>query len=231
MTVSLRNPIRILIADKSQVVCDSIRGMLDREADIQVIGSAVTADNFMPLLDEATVALIHSTFGMEEAVALIEQIATMRPTVKILVFGVNENPDEILCYIEAGAAGYILQQESLEDLLAKVRAACQNEALISPGVAAVLMSRLSEMRQQQETLINLQERLTAVDALSPREREVLGLLSAGNSNQEIAQQLVIEYGTVKNHVHNILRKLESNNRTEAASLYRIYQERSPNSYC
>jgi DNA-binding NarL/FixJ family response regulator len=231
MTVSLRTPIRILIADKSQVVCDSVRGMLDREADIQVIGSAVTADNFAPLLEEATVALVHTTLGMEEAIALIEQMSAMRPDVKILVFGVNENPDEILCYIEAGAAGYVLQQESLDDLLTKVRAACQNQALISPGVAAILMSRLSEMRQQQETLINLQERLTAVDALSPREREVLGLLSQGSSNQEIAQQLVIEYGTVKNHVHNILRKLESNNRTEAASLFRIYQERSPDSFC
>jgi RNA polymerase sigma factor (sigma-70 family) len=205
--------------------------MLDREADIQVIGSAVTADNFMPLLDEASVVLIHATMGMEESIAMIGQMSALRPSVKILVFGVGENPDEILCYIEAGAAGYILQQESLDDLLAKVRAACQNEALISPSVAAILMSRLSEMRQQQETLINLQERLTAVDALSPREREVLGLLSAGCSNQEIAQQLVIEYGTVKNHVHNILRKLESNNRTEAASLYRIYQERSPDSFC
>lgn len=231
MTLTLETPIRILIADKSQVVCDSIRGVLNREDDIQVVGGAVTADNFLPMLDEATVVLIHATMGMEEAIAMIEQIVATRPSVKILVFGVNENPDEILCYIEAGASGYILQQESLGDLLTKVRAACQNEALISPGVAAILMSRLSEMRQQQDTLINLQERLTAVDALSPREREVLGLLGSGYSNQEIAQQLVIEYGTVKNHVHNILRKLESNNRTEAASLYRIYLERSPDSFC
>ena len=231
MTLTLQTPIRILIADKSQVVCDSIRGVLNRETDIEVVAGAVTADNFLPMLEDATVVLVHATMGMEEAIAMIEQIVATRPSVKILVFGVNENPDEILCYIEAGAAGYILQQESLDDLLTKVRAACHNQALISPGVAAILMSRLSEMRQQQETLINLQERLTAVDALSPREREVLGLLGEGCSNQEIAHQLVIEYGTVKNHVHNILRKLESNNRTEAASLYRIYLERSPDSFC
>jgi DNA-binding NarL/FixJ family response regulator len=231
MNVSLRTPIRILVADKSQVVCDSMRGMLDREDDIQVVGCAVTGENITPLLDEATVVLIHSAMGMENAIALTEEIVTTRQDVKVLVFGVTENPDEILCYVEAGAAGYILQHESLDNLLSKVRAACQNEALISPGVAAILMSRLSELRQQQETLINLQERLTAVDALSPREREVLGLLSEGCSNQEIAHQLVIEYGTVKNHVHNILRKLESTNRTEAASLFRIYQERSPDSFC
>ena len=107
MTVSLRTPIRILIADKSQVVCDSVRGMLDREADIQVIGSAVTADNFMPLLEEASVALIHATMGMEYAISLIEQMSALRPSVKILVFGVSESPDEILCYIEAGAAANV----------------------------------------------------------------------------------------------------------------------------
>ena len=74
MSIMLRTPIRILIADRSQVVCDSVRGMLDRENDIQVVGSAVTGDNLLPLLDEATVALIHATMGIEEAISLIERI-------------------------------------------------------------------------------------------------------------------------------------------------------------
>lgn len=91
MTLILETPIRILIADKSQVVCDSIRGVLNREDDIQVVGGAVTADNFLPMLDEATVVLVHATLGMEEAIAMIEQIVATRPSVKILVFGAPTN--------------------------------------------------------------------------------------------------------------------------------------------
>lgn len=116
-------------------------------------------------------------------------------------------------WVEAGVQGYVDNESSVDDLIRSVRSAHRGEAHISPQVAGALMRRLAEFASRFE---DLEPEPANLAELTPREMEVLQLLVCDFSNQEIADHLVLEVGTVKNHVHNILGKLEVNNRQEAA---------------
>lgn len=136
------------------------------------------------------------------------------PSAKILVIGLRESEQAILKYVEAGVDGYVLRDNSVDTLLQKIRAAAQGRALVSPDIAHAIMSRLTELAQ----LFSRVE--TALDdpvELTPREQEVLDLVGEGLTNRQIADRLYIEVGTVKNHVHNILQKLEVSSREDAAA--------------
>ncbi|NIT57547.1 MAG: hypothetical protein GWN00_15355 [Aliifodinibius sp.] len=128
-------------------------------------------------------------------------------------------PNVILQYIEAGASGYVLQNESVEDMMEKLHAAKEEKALVSPMVAASMIDRLTQLANLDMPLAYMENKDNMIYELTPREEEVLGLVADGCTNKEIAEELVIECGTVKNHVHNILKKLEVNSRYEAASIF------------
>lgn len=104
-----------------------------------------------------------------------------------------------------------------------MRAVQSGEALVSPNIAAALMSRVSELAQ---LFADVESGLNEAADLTPRECEILGLIGQGLTNQEIADRLVIEVGTVKNHVHSILQKLEVGNRRDAAAYLAVIEERA-----
>lgn len=120
----------------------------------------------------------------------------------------------VLRYIEEGAAGYVVEEDSLGDLVRKIRRVYANEFLVSPHIGGALIARLAELKRR----VNSVRTMSALESfhepaeLTPREWEILRLIEQGMSNQEIANSLVIEMGTVKNHVHNILRKLDVQSR-------------------
>jgi DNA-binding NarL/FixJ family response regulator len=116
--------------------------------------------------------------------------------------------------MEAGASGYILKDHSLEDLVETIRAAQDGKVFVSPQIAAAMMERLSNLAQ---LFSDVENSVTGTAGLTSRELEVLGLIGQGLTNQEIAEKLVIEIGTVKNHVHSILEKLNVGSRGEAAA--------------
>jgi DNA-binding NarL/FixJ family response regulator len=132
----------------------------------------------------------------------------------VLALGLTEEKKRVLRYVEAGASGYILKDDSLEDLIEIVRATQEGKVFVSPQIAAAMMERLSDLAQ---IFAGVENNLTDTTTLTSREMEVLELISKGYTNQQIAQNLVIEVGTVKNHVHNILEKLNVNSRGEAAA--------------
>jgi DNA-binding NarL/FixJ family response regulator len=116
--------------------------------------------------------------------------------------------------VEAGATGYVLKDDSLEDLIETVRAAQDGKVFVSPQIAAAIMERLSGLAR---LFSDVENNITNATDLTARELEVLKLISEGRTNQQIAENLVIEVGTVKNHVHNILDKLNVSSRREAAA--------------
>jgi DNA-binding NarL/FixJ family response regulator len=132
--------------------------------------------------------------------------------------------DVILQYIEAGIAGYVLRDDSVDQLLHAVRAVYRGEAVVSPDIAAALMTRIAQ-------LSNVCQGTTWSESgvfleLTPRERQVLVLVQQGLSNQEIAASLTIELGTVKNHIHNILRKLNVRSRHDAVAYLLVTRDNS-----
>lgn len=215
--------IRILLAHPSRLVCDSLRAALDNEKDVYVVGCATTVEELHFLLPHGNVVLLGTELENNSAVDILDDIRMTHSQINVLVMGVDERPESILRYVEAGASGYILQNESVEEMVEKLQAAHEEKAIISPSIAAALMERVSCLANLESPLAFMEARESQLDELTSREEDVLQLINEGCTNQEIADRLFIECGTVKNHVHNILKKLDVNNRHEAASLFTMQQ--------
>jgi DNA-binding NarL/FixJ family response regulator len=212
--------IRILIAHPSRLISDSLRNVLDKEQNVTVIGCALNTEELNFLLPHANVALIGADLDSKSNIFdTLHNIHLTHSHVKVIMLGVDDQPQNILRYIEAGAIGWIAQDESLEGVVRKVVAAREEKAYVSPAVAALMMERIAQLSRHQVHAVSFQGRQELVDELTSRECEVLDLIGAGYTNKDIASKLVIECGTVKNHVHNILRKLETTNRHDAVALY------------
>ena len=210
--------IRVLIVEEVRAICEVIATVLRAEPDVEVAGCATNVDEVVAHLNACDVVLVNTTLHNESSARMIRTMRKLAPDVKIVVMGLVRSQNAILQCIEAGVSGYVLRDSSLEDLLKNIRAAYNNEALVSPPIAAALMSYVAELVGFDPAN---EHELAAPQRLTRREREVLSLVQQGLTNQEIAESLVIELGTVKNHVHNILRKLNVNSRRDAVHVSRL----------
>jgi two-component system, NarL family, response regulator LiaR len=211
--------IRILVVYEHQLIGDIITAALQAEADIQVIGYAATPEAVFSRLQETSCDIVVVSIELPEnaALQLTHRLFEQYNQVKVLITDLIRSTTAVLQCIEAGAAGYVYTDESLSDLLKKVRALHRDEFPVAPGVASGLMNRLAELKRLAETEKEnrLPVRTNQCEDLTAREREVLSLMAKGHTNQEIAEALIIEVGTVKNHVHNIFRKLDIQHREHA----------------
>lgn len=207
--------IRLLLVDEIQLTCNILAAVLGAEPDIEVVACATGADAALARAAECDVVLVNTDVGSSSSLDLLRSIRDVASAAKVLMLGLTESEEQVLPYIQAGAFGYVLADESVEDLLTRIRTAHQDKALVSPDIAAALITRLNELSQM--ALGSLGGDNGAPD-LTPREQEILGLIERGLTNQQIARELFIEVGTVKNHVHNILQKLDVGSREDAAAV-------------
>ena len=206
--------IRVLIVNEIQLIGQAIATVLADEPDIDVTGCVGSGPEALRLAAESDVVLISPRLPENGALALTRTLAERFPSLKILAMGLVESRAWVLEYVEAGADGYVARDDSIEDLLRRMRAAHKDQAMVSPEIAAALMDRVARYAKLfDEVEAGLYEEAD----LTPRERETLELIGEGLTNQEIADRLVIEVGTVKNHVHSILTKLGVSNRDDAAA--------------
>ena len=152
--------------------------------------------------------------AMPAALATLRVVAAEHPHVRVLALAVEETEAIVIACAEAGVAGYVPRDVSVAEVAAMVREAARGEATCSPRIAARLLHRVAVLAAGR-----------AADAapdtgLTPRETEILALIDDGLSNKQIALRLCIEVATVKNHVHNILNKLQVSRRGEAAAMVR-----------
>jgi len=216
--------IRVLIVHETRLICDLKSTVLRNETDIEVLGCVASADEALALLKKSPcdIVLVSVTLPDDGAFMLTRTVTKLGNPVKILITGLTESKAVILRCIEEGVAGYVNTDESLTDLVRKIRCVSQGEFLVSPGIAAALISRIGELKKLVTELNGFKDmnpnHLYA--ELTERECEVLDLIEQGASNQEIASCLCIELGTVKNHVHNILDKLDVRTRKHAAIIAR-----------
>ncbi|MBI1299018.1 response regulator [bacterium] len=215
--------IHIIIVDQVRLILESISAALDGEPDISILGVTSGKEEALSLLATCEracdVVLVSADLPEDDALTLVRKCINLERPPRVLVMGVPEAEPVIMTFIEAGAAGYILKEDTVAHLLQNIRAAYNGEAIISPEIAMSLMERVNQ----------LADRVVDFDAgyyssLTRREREILELLAQDLTNQEIADHLFIELGTVKNHVHHILDKLNVNSRQDASSYLHLVQK-------
>jgi len=210
----MNKPIRIFIADDNRLLREGLASMLVEIDDISVVGMASSGrqalEQIKQLLPE--IALIDIGMPDKDGLDVTQELYKALPAVKVIILGMPDLTDEIMACIEAGAAGYVLKEASFEYLVESIRSVQRGESFCSPRMAASLFSRIAELAGERIPENSVK--------LTPREVEVINKIADGLSNKEIAGQLFIEEQTVKNHIHNILDKLQLHNRLEAVQYAR-----------
>ena len=204
------NPIRILLVEDQTLMRQGLKTILDLEPGLKVVGEAEEAANGIRLaLDlRPDIILMDVQLPGESGVEATAAICATWPEAKVIILTTFDRDDYVFQGIRAGALGYLLKDTPADDLIDTIRRVHGGEVFIQPRIASRALRELAQPQPDPLT------------PLSEREREVLVLLAQGNSNREIAEKLIITEGTVKNHVSNILSKLQAENRTQAAIIAR-----------
>lgn len=208
--------IRVLIVERTALMCNLTRAAIEPESDIVIIGATTSKQEAINALGKCDVMVVRHEFAQSLALQMVEHVARHHPGVKPVVLDVPRSHLLILPYIEAGAAGYVLDNDSLHRMAYRIRGVYKGEPIVDPDVVGSIIERLVELtRTWQAKSSGLQQ----ASALTKREQEVLGFIAQGATNRQIAEKLNIEIGTVKNHVHHILKKLDVSSRNEASSYF------------
>lgn len=191
--------------------------VLGQQPNVTVVSTVAYASEVLDELNllRPTIVILDLCLPEREGLAEARQIRRSYSEAKILMMGLTDLESDVLASIEAGAAGYLPREASLEDLRRSIQAVAAGEALVSPKVAAVLFSRVADAANEREL-----RRALGLPSLTRRELEIVALIEEGLSNKEIAVRLQIELPTVKNHIHKILDKLQLDGRREAARFAR-----------
>lgn len=208
--------LRLLVVDDQPLFRKALAGLVNAQLDMAVVGEA---DNGIEALDrvrtlDPDVVVMDVNMPVAGGVDGVRAIRAAGYATKILMLTISEEDDDLFDAIRAGANGYLLKNIRPEALFDDIRGVMRGEAPIAPAIAHKLLDALRDGPPRAHASGPPGE---GDEALTRRETEILQLVAAGLSNKEIASQLTITEGTVKNHVHNTLEKLHLSNRTQAAA--------------
>jgi DNA-binding NarL/FixJ family response regulator len=206
-----REPIRVGIVDDQELFRRGLVMLVGAEDDIEVVGEASDGEEAAALAEEKAPDVILMDVRMPrmsgtEACLTIKQVA---PSAKIIMLTMSDDEVDLYDAIKNGASGYLLKDASIDEVAHAIRLVADGQSLISPSMAAKLLEEFKTISRTGGKAEDLAPRLT------DRELEVLNLVARGLNNREIARDLYISENTVKNHVRNILEKLQLHSRMEA----------------
>ena len=202
--------IRILIADDHPLFRDGLRALLESVPDMQVIGEVATGNEVMAQALQPDVILMDIKMPGLNGIEATRRILQASPHIRILVITMFEDDESVFAAIRAGARGYLLKGAVQEETLRAIRAVASGEAIFGRAIAERLMHYFGSTRPMGKS-----GPAQFFPELTDREYEILALLAQRKSNAEIAAHLVLSPKTVRNHVSNILSKLQVADRTEA----------------
>jgi two-component system, NarL family, nitrate/nitrite response regulator NarL len=204
-----RRAIGVLIVADVRLYREGLATSLASREHLFVVATSSDRSDARAKVHEAGPDVVVVDVAMRESLELIRDLRREAGATKILAFAVEEVASDILDCAEAGAAGYVTADASIDDLVAAIERIAREELVCSPRIAAKLFRRMSERFDEPGT--------THAKPLTMRERQVLDFIRLGLSNKEIAEKLCIAEPTVKSHVHNLLDKLEVSSRAQAAA--------------
>ncbi len=211
---SPERPIRVFLLDDHEVVRRGVQDLLDAEPDIEVVGDAGTADHALargPAL-RPDVAVLDVRLPDGDGVSVCRELRSRMPGLACLMLTSFDDDDALLDAIMAGAAGYVLKEIKGADLVAAVRTVASGRSMLDPATTTRLMTTLRGEENATEPQAD------ALSDLSPREREIVGLIGEGLTNRQIGKRLYLSEKTVKNHISRLLAKLGVERRIQAAVL-------------
>ena len=208
---------RVVVVDDHDLFRTGLMNLLT-EQGIHVVGEAATGEAAVKLVRDLAPDVVVMDIHMPgiSGVDATRELAAVAPRSRVVVLTISEEDGDVVDAVMAGACGYLLKSSSIEELVAGIRAAAAGESLISPQIAAKVLQQLRAQSKDADAAATIRAEL------SDRELEVLKLIANGKDNAQIASELFISPKTVKNHISNILMKLQIENRIQAA----VYAVRS-----
>jgi DNA-binding NarL/FixJ family response regulator len=209
--------LRVLVVDDHDLFRTGLRNLLE-EQGVNVVGEAENGETAIRLASDLAPDVVIMDLNMPGAggVETTRRLSSLAPLSRVVVLTISADDDDVMNAVMAGACGYLLKDSSIQELIAGIRAASAGESLISPQIAAKVLQRLRAQSKDADAAETIRAEL------SDRELQVLKLIANGKDNAQIARELFISPKTVKNHISNILMKLQIENRIQAA----VYAVRS-----
>lgn len=206
--------IRVLLVDDQSLFREGLETLLSVHKDIQVIGQASNGQEAVEVATklQPDVVLMDVRMPILDGVRATRLLKEALPQCKVIVLTTFDDDEYIFDALRTGAVGYLLKDVASAQLVEAIRAAERGESILEPSVAAKVIAEFSRV----SSMVPAVQMGQLVEPLSERELEILAMIASGASNKEIANQLFIAEGTVKNHVTHILGKLGVRDRTQAA---------------
>ena len=211
------DPIRVLVVDDHALFRRGLEMVLAEEPDIELVGEASDGAEAVEKAGEALpdVVLMDIRMPKSSGIEACRAMKEVAPSAKIVMLTISDEEEDLFEAIRAGASGYLLKDIPYDEVADVVRAVHGGQSLINPSMAAKLLTEFAALAKRDG-----EERAQEVPApkLTDREMEVLRLVARGMNNRDIAKELFISENTVKNHVRNILEKLQIHSRMEAVMI-------------
>jgi len=205
-------PIRVLVVDDHALFRRGLEMVLEQEPDIEVVGEAGDGSQAVQKSIETApdIVLMDVRMPKGSGIEACRAIKEAVPSAKIIMLTISDEELDLYEAIKAGATGYLLKEISIEEVASAIRAVQNGQSLISPSMASKLLTEFAIMVKRGD-----EKEQVPTPRLTDREMEVLRLVARGLNNRDIAKELFISENTVKNHVRNILEKLQLHSRMEA----------------
>lgn len=202
---------RVLIVEDHQVVAEGLAVLLSDHPELLVVGWAGSVGDVERIAATEPVDVVVADYWLPDGngVEAVAALRRLQPDVSAVFLSADDSDEVILAALEAGAAGYLVKTAGGADVAAAVRRAIDGEILVPARQLANLLARRREQAHRQA------ERSRLMDSLTPRERQILGLMAEGLDNREISRQLGVSYATVRSHVRHLLVKLDARSKLEA----------------
>jgi DNA-binding NarL/FixJ family response regulator len=203
---------QVLVIEDNRLVRDGLADLLNAQPDFTVVGAVETANTALLKETKPDVALVDATLGNGDSLRLVASIKKTTPATRVIVMALLPVREDVSEFIRAGASGFLVKDATVDECVKTIRSVAQGTDVVPPVLAGTLLSHIADTAMEQTDIPVLH----AV-RMTNREREIVGLISEGLSNKDIAQRLDIATYTVKSHVHNILEKLALHTRLEIAA--------------